>query len=196
MKKLLTIISLIFITSCSSNSFTYLQKPTSITKNQTKYYVADVDIKFVDGLYHKARGEVAVFNLPKSMHKDFSAYPNQEELSEIFKNAFEKKLKEKEIYSDNKEDPNTLELSFKADYERLGIAWSKTAYNFFAISHEAIISKNKKEIARSKVSNYKAKRGSVSNLKSIFAQKGPEDEIEDINIVTESLVREISNLGK
>lgn len=49
MKKLLTAACLIFITSCSSNSFTYLKNPTPITKNQTKYHITDVDVKFVQG---------------------------------------------------------------------------------------------------------------------------------------------------
>lgn len=55
-------------------------------------------------------------------------------------------------------------------------------------------------IAKSVVKSYKAPRNLfseyISNLKILFAKKGPEDEIEDLNITLEKIANELKNFDK
>lgn len=191
-------LALFLLSSCAGNSFKYSEKPTTIVNGKSKYYVADVKIKFVEGMLRKAKGELLAINSP-AMKKDFSNYPNEQKISEIVKQILETKLKEKGIYSSDPKDANAYSISMKADYERIGLLWSKTAYHSFIMSHDITVSKEGKEVARSVYSNYKAKRGYfaefASNAKTLAGAKGSQDEIEDLNIVIADTAKELSELG-
>lgn len=198
-KKISLVLLAFFLSSCAGNSFKYTEKPTPIVRGKSKFYVSEVNIKFVSGMLSKARGEIFTFQLPEAMKKDFSSYPDEKKVSVIFKELLEKKLQEKEIYSSDQKNSDTFTVVMKADYERLGLLWSKTAYHSFIMSHNIVVLKDGKEVARSVLSNYKAGRGYfddiASNAKVIAANKGPKDEEEDINIVVSGIAKELSELG-
>ncbi len=187
-KNLIFRIQILFIlslTNCSGNSFHYVKYSPAVFKESPKYHVESVLLELST----------------KSKKRIFANYPTQEKLTEIIRESFIKKLQEKDIYSANKNDLNNFALDVKIKYKRIGIIYSKTAYHSFRISHEiTIINRDGEIIAKSIMKNYKAPRNLffeyISNIKILFAKKGPEDEIEDLDIALEEIVNRLKKFGK
>ncbi|MDA9231333.1 YajG family lipoprotein [Rickettsiales bacterium] len=190
MKKLLIITCFIFIASCSSNSFTYLQKPTPIVKNQTHYCVSNVDVKFVEGKAKKLEGNAISFK-----RGQYSGYPNEKEMASIIKEIINQDLKDLNIYSGNKN--NSLNISLEIEYERLlNDTFSNLSYHNFAMSHKAQILKDGKVVAESNSKDYTVKRFPFELLiRASSGNNGPQNEVKDLNKVLKGLVKEIYNLG-
>jgi hypothetical protein len=190
MKKLLTVACLIFITSCSSNSFTYLKNPTPITKNQTKYHVTDVDIEFVEGKAKRLEGNMVSFK-----RGQYPGYPNEKEMAVIIKDILDQDLKDLNIYSSDKS--NSLSISLEIEYERLlNDTFSSLSYHNFVMSHKAKILQNGKVIATSDSKDYTTKRLPFELLvRASSGNNGPQNEVKDLKKALNNLVKEIYNLG-
>lgn len=190
MKKLLIITCFIFIASCSSNSFTYLQKPTPIVKNQTRYHISNIDVKFVEGKAKILEGNAISFK-----RGQYPGYPNEKEMASIIKDIINQDLKDLNIYSSNKS--NSLSISLEIEYERLlNDTFSSLSYHNFVMSHKAQILKDGKVMAKSNSKDYTVQRLPFELLiRASSGNNGPQNEVNDLKKVLKSLVKEIYNLG-
>ena len=188
-RKYLVILSVIFISSCGhSNSF-IIDSPNK----DTKYNISSLEVKFREDLY--TPNDIRI-----NSNKDFSAYPNEKALTKIIKEILERKLKEQNIYSADAKNSETLKLKVNIDYQRLGIAWSKSAFHSALIKHKIDVMKNDVRVAQSVAGPYKVTRSYFSQAavdqKTIFALRGPNDEVEDLEIAADVIAKELLQLAK
>ncbi len=209
MKNITAILIVIFLTSCSGH-INYVKKPTPIVKNESKYYVNNVNVK-LNGDYGKSSGSGS------GVVNEWSKFPNESEMSKNMKNILIDRLKEKNIYSENKLETNVFLVNLDVQYKRIGIFNKKNTFSSFEMSHNVeVYDQNKELVAQGFFGPYKVSYATYNcgllkniitlfgcsayyetkNTIKVFAGKGPEDEIEEIGIVLNSLVKDIKDLGK
>lgn len=195
MKKLsLILVFLAFVTSCSANSFFQYRKDVLLDQNvQAKFYISDIRINIQD------RKSAFIPFLPKFMKDDFSSYPDSAQLSKKFHRILEDKLKAADLYSDNKNNPQTFAIAFDfKNYQRVPSFLKGNAYAFFMGDYKFSIFKNNEEIAFNECVNCRLV-GSFKEVKQgnrvFFMTGGVEEEMEDLNSLAEIFVSKLRNFG-
>jgi hypothetical protein len=198
--KITLLLSFIFLLeACSSTPksiFVYNQQTPTKVDQRSKYRVIALDVKISKD--PKSLEVLWNGNVPSFLKKDFSKYPDEKKLSEIMKTIFQQKLKERDLYSEDVKSPNVFDVEIKFDYKRRGTLL-KNAYAVFVMSHEIVISKNGKEVAKSIASDYT--RGgyigdAIVGQRIMFMYGGPKEEINDLNEVFVWITRELQKSAK
>lgn len=196
-KVFITLISILFLSSCAHNgSSARIKDPEQITKDETKYYISDVKIKFSEGMLNRATNQ----DFSGFMNKDFSSYPDEKELSKILKNLLEENLTKKNLLSSSTDKSESFSIIINADYERLGVMWFKTAYNSFIISYDVEIYNKKEKLTtlskRDQVISVNILFKFFHDLKAVFGLRNQKDEVSDLNILAKSIASYVSEYGK
>ncbi len=129
-------------------------------------------------------------------------YPNQEKLKEIFKEKIIFSLKEENLYSAQKNDPNVFEADFSINYVRAFMAFTSDKYAGSSLEGYKIkVIKNEELIAnRSNNQHYFVNQGLLGNLKKIaknLTLSGNEnDELKEINAFADGIAKDLKMLGK
>jgi hypothetical protein len=123
------------------------------------------------------------------MQNNFSNYPNSNELAQIITKNLETELKNKNLYSAEKNDPQTYELSvIFNDYKRVSSFFKGDAFAFFIFSEKISVLKNGEEIASNecrecKITSYT--KDFSHGFKVLFSTGSQKDELEDLEILAE-----------
>lgn len=184
MKKLIFIFSLILsilILGCSSR-YTYYEKPISIKKGVTKYYLKD---------------PVVVLTLGHGAIPGDKTFASQEELTAQFKKSLTQYLSNQKILAASQAD-SYADLEIKIEFERIynygGKALNKPIlYYWFGIKKDGklLVSYNSEK----GFINYGRIKEMAVMAKIIAFQRDAEAELDDVKFISEKISEQIADIG-
>lgn len=182
MKKLLLLLSAFVVASCVSSHHTYQADSISLKKGKSTYYVKNVTVNLTLG--HGA--------IPGD-----TSFSNKEELEKQFAKSLSTALKRKgQLASDLSNADAELEITI--DYKRT-FNYGGKALNKPQISHLVNIYKDGEKLVSLNQNNYTTKysyfKEIAVNAEIASFNWGADDELQDINLISESIADEISNVG-
>ena len=176
---ILAVIAIAVLAGCGSSNI-YLVKPTPIKKEQSKYYLQNVDLV----LDHASKKE-----------ETRAIYLNQEELKKSFEKAINSELKEQGAYSEN-----DLKLSVKMIYWRVFNIGQKKL-NKPQFQYTIYVSDQNDTLLASygipwSTTKYSAFKDFSVNVQISAFQRDEKDEPEDIALIAKTLVKELREIGE
>lgn len=179
-KKIILIVALVFaFTGCGSSKYNYTVEPTPLKKNESKYKLSKVNLKFSnDGISNS------------------NNFPSESEVKSLFENDIKKYLKENNIYSDK-----GYLLNIDLNYDRKFINTEGTSLNRPHFSYKVnITDKDGTNVANYRIAKSTTKYGYFGEIKVNLQigtyQRKADGEKEDIDLITKTLVKEIMDIGK
>ncbi len=191
-------IAVLSIISCSAknyNPFYYTKNPTPIVKNQAKYYVSEVNVKFN---YEKSLTNMILSDSAENRKKTFANYPDEKQLAQMIKNMLEDRMREQGIYAENSQDKQSFALKVDLDYTRV-MTFLNIGYATFKASYDLSIFKNKEQLAEMKrvdqvITSPSHDNAVGSRLMFMYGDKTEEEQ--DLVKLTDIFVRNLKNLGE
>jgi hypothetical protein len=185
MKKLilaLSLISSILLAGCSSR-YTYHEKPTPIKKGVTKYYL---------------KNPVVNLTLGHGAIEGDKSFANQEALAAQFKKSLTQYLNEKNLLAQNEASAGAV-LEITINFNRV-FNYGGKALNKPQFSYQVNIRKNEKLLVSYSVPTQSPTRGRILdiayNAKISAFQRGAEDELKDVILISETISDEIAEIGE
>ena len=182
MKLLFSLIMAVVLTGCASDPYVYYVKPTPLKSNQTKYFLKDVKVTLKLG--HGA--------IPGD-----KTFASQEKLLGQFKKYLVKHLKKHNILA-KKSSTETPNVEIYIDYTRR-FNYGGKALNKPEVSHKVIVSNKSGKIASFALNNYTTKyayfEDTAVNLQIALFTWDAEDEVKDVELISEMLAEDLANLG-
>lgn len=184
MKKIflaLSIVSSILFIGCSSR-YTYHEKPTPIKKGVTKYFLKDTTVNLTLG--HGA------LNGDKT-------FANQDLLTDQFKKGLVKYLTEKKLLAASEAASDAV-ITVRIDFTRF-YNYGGKALNTPKFSYYVHILKNEKLLVSYSIPESIVTRGYfldiAYNAKIAAFQRGADDELKDVDLISENISKVIAEIG-
>lgn len=178
----LSLISSILFIGCSSR-YTYHEKPTSIKKGVTKYYL---------------KNPVVNLRLGQGAIENDITFASQNELSDQFKKNLTQALIENNLLAYDEAIPDAI-LEITIDFTRI-FNYGGKALNKPKFSYQVNIKKNEKLLVSYSVPEQVPTRGRMLdipyNAKISAFQRGAEDELKDVILISKIISDEIAEIGK
>ena len=184
-KNLVVLAGVMLMCGCATNStaYRYAENAQPITEKQAQYFISDINVK-IDQV------------------KSIAGYPNETELAQIFKTKLEDGLaKQNKLVAADSVD--ALGVAFDIRYKRVfsgegfGMAG---AVGRPVVAIESKILNDGKIIASYSQENVTTNHGLFGNFATIGKQlsqsAGPEEELKDIDILTQGMVDNLVNIGR
>ncbi len=182
MKKLLLILSVLVVTGCVSSPSMQDAESIPLEKGKSSYYLKNITVNLTLG--HGA--------IPGD-----DSFSNEEELTKQFNNSLSMALKKKGILASDSSSADA-ELEITIEYKR-NFNYGGKALNKPRISHLVNIYKDGKKLVSFGQDNYTTKysyfKELAVNAEIASFNWGADDELQDINLISEAIVDEISNVG-
>jgi len=199
MKRILTIIAILALTSCASTEYSYINKNLrkEVALQKDKIFIKDFDLvlneKRINGL--------------TSANNITSDYLNTAQMKKLMRNNIISRLKSDDIYS-NINDKDSYKYEVFIEVSRNFMAFSSNKYAGLEIKKIDIKVFKNNNLFASKlleggfgkgIINCGHNRGFFENLativKTVTAQKGVEDERKDVEYCGEAIYNTIKKLG-
>lgn len=205
--KFISITALVFLASCSGNSFKYqspyFKKQHLLKKNETTYAISKLEVKLLKtkSIQTSNMFEPTMFITDIKNPNHF----NEEELNKIFLKKFENALKKRSIYFVNEANKsNVANLEIAINYirpaKKIGTESYKNKYSSSVLDSTITIIKNDTEIAASRMGNVTTQCSMFCQMnndhKSIFGQKDANDEERDIERFAEIIADDLKKFTK
>ena len=182
-KNILIFIVISLAVGCAGSPYTNHAKQIPWEKGKSKYYLGSLDI-------HLTLGHGAI--------PGDTSYSTEEQLEEQFKKAITAALTNKGIFTADSSAADAS-LDIRLDYTRT-FNYGGKALNKPRISHVVDIMKDGEKLVTLSKSNYTTKYSYFEemavNVKIASFNWGAEDELKDINLISENIANDLFNVGK
>lgn len=185
MKKIIIVfsfISSVVFIGCSSR-YVYHEKPTPIKKGITKYYLKNPVVRLTLG-HGAIEGD--------------KTFANQDALVVQFKKSLTQYLEEKKLLSSDETKSDAV-IEITIDFNRT-FNYGGKALNKPKFSYQVNIKKNEKLLVSYSVPEQVPTRGKILdiayNTKIAAFQRGAEDELKDVSLISETISNEIAEIGE
>ena len=183
MKNTLLLALALVLVGCSSSPYVYHVKPTQLQSNETKYAINSVVVNLELG--HGA--------IPGD-----ETFATQEQLVEQFTASLTTHMKDKGIYVTEKDNSQFL-VDFEIDFVRT-FNYGGKALNKPKISHRVSVSDNTQSLASFSRNDYTTSYGTFGDtavsLEILASSWDEEDEPQDVDRISEYLIKDLAELGK
>ncbi len=182
-KDILVLIAFTLAVGCAGSPYTDHAKQIPWEKGKSKYYLGSLEV-------HLTLGHGAI--------PGDTSYSTEEQLEEQFKKAITAALTNKGIFTS---DPSTADasLDIRLDYTRT-FNYGGKALNKPKISHDVDIMKDGEKLVTISKGSYTTKYSYFEeiavNVKIAAFNWGAEDELKDIDLISENIANDLFNVGK
>jgi hypothetical protein len=180
--KLFLIFIAFVVVGCSSSPYTYHEKPISLKKGQSSYYLKDITVNLTLG-----HGAISGDN----------TFANKEEMAKQFESALNMALKEKGILATSSSNADA-DIEVIIDYKR-NFNYGGKALNKPHLSHQVNIYKGSKKLVSFNASKYTTKysyfKDLAVNIEISAFNWGADDELQDIEFISKTIVDDLSKVG-
>jgi len=177
---LLLLAIVISMSGCSSSMYHYAVKPTPIKEGDSKYVIRNIDLKLEHG---------------EGRNLENKTFKTDEELKNSFKSFIEQALKNESMLGNNEDFKVDISINYKRTYSYGGNALSKPKFDYVV----KIYSADNKLLANFSIpkstTKYSMFKELAVNAEIIIFKWDAEDEPQDIELISNTLVRELSELG-
>ncbi|MEZ8826513.1 hypothetical protein AB6E04_19325 [Vibrio amylolyticus] len=181
MKKILSILSVLLVSACSSSPYTYHVEPTPLKKQETKYSIAEVNVNLTQG-----------YNGDASLEK----FATQAEVQELFRKTLESNLNDAGVLA--RDDETEVNLVIDIDYVRT-FNHGGESLNKPEVSHNVTIISGSEKLASFSQGKYTTKYGYLKdlavNMEITAFSWDEEDEPQDIELISKLIAQDILNVG-
>lgn len=185
MKKIILVLSLVssvLLMGCSSR-YVYHEDPTTLKKGISKYYL---------------KNPVVNLKLGHGAIEGDKTFANQDALASQFKKELTKYLTEKNLLASNEAGADAA-IDITIDFTRI-FNYGGKALNKPKFFYNVNIKKNGKLLVSYSVPEQSPTRGKIVdiayNAKIAAFQRGAEDELKDVSLISETISEEIAEIGK
>lgn len=173
----------ILLTACASSPYKYHVEPTPLEKGKSTYYLGNVSVDLTIGNGGKENDE---------------RFASQQDLEQSFLTFLMEKMNEEGVLAQTPADADAI-LSVEIDYTRT-FNHGGNALNKPRVSYTVSAFKDMELLASYSVDEFTTSYGGIKNALvnaqiAAFAW-GAEDEPKDIELISELISEEISELGK
>lgn len=171
------------LAGCATTPYEYHVEPTPIEKGVTTYRLQSLDVDLQNGRNERpVRGP----------------HVTEDVLNEQFREDIRTHLADRGLLA-SEGDENVVALDIDIHYQRRFV-WTTSALVRPWISHEVEIKRDGKVLAsttsRTYTTSYHLFKDAFREIGILFLMSGPEDEREDVALVSEVLVRDLAELGE
>ena len=175
---LATLMALIF-TGCGGSMYHYDVNPTPLKKGQTKYVLNTVNLTLAHGHGRNLQN---------------NTFANEEELKKSFEVFITQALKEKDLFAENGYKLD-IDMNYTRTYNYGGNALNKPQF-FYVVK---VLDTNNKLIASFSIprstTKYSYAKDIAVNMQIGFFKWKAEEEPQDIELISKTLVKELYELG-
>lgn len=173
----------LFLTACSSSPYQYHVEPTTLEKGKTQYVLGDVTVKLTLGLGGKSND---------------ARFASEEVLTQSFKDYLTTELQNKKILALDEVNADAV-LNVSIDYERR-FNYGGNALNKPYVSFTANVTKDEQLLASFGESGFTTKydyfKDIAVNAQIAIYKWGAEDEPQDIELISKTIVDDAYQLGR
>jgi hypothetical protein len=177
---LLSIIVAVGITGCGGSMYNYKVEPTPIKQESSKYIIRNVSLKLNHG---------------HGRNLENKTFKNEDELKKSFVILLNKELKKQSLLGDNKSFQVDIDIDYTRKYNHGGNALNKPEF-FYTVR---IYNLENKLLADFTIPRSTTKYGyfkdAAVNLEIAVFEWNAEDEPQDIELISKTLIKELSQLG-
>jgi len=183
--KIMAIFIALGMAGCASSPYTYHVEPTPLVAGQSKYSLGDVDVN------------LSITGWPRP--KDESLFATEQELNQEFLSSLKKHLENKGIKAVSS-DQADAKINISIDFSRGYHPIADNALIKPKIRHSITIVKDGQKLVTTSNGPYETKyayfKDIAVNHEITFGTWDYEDEPRDIDLISELIVEDISNIGK
>jgi hypothetical protein len=169
-----------WFTGCGSSMYNYSIKPTPIKQGEAKYVLKSINLKLEHG---------------SGRNSENKTFKNENELKQSFEKFVTKELKKQSLLGGENSFKVTIDMNYKRTYNYGGNALNKPQF-FYTVK---VYNLEDKLLANFSVPKSTTKYGTFKEIAvnaeiSVFKWDA-EDEPQDIELISKTLVEELSELG-
>lgn len=177
---LLVVLTTILFTGCGSSMYSYKVEPTPIKQGKSKYTIKSIDLKLEHG---------------HGQNIDNKSFKSENELKNSFKEFISKELVAQNLLGDNNSLQIDIQINYKRTYNYGGNALNKPEFSYTV----SIYTEDSKLLADFTIPKsttiYSTFENMAVNAQIATFNWDAEDEPKDIELISKTLVKELSELG-
>lgn len=171
---------IVSFTGCSSSTYVYNVKPTPIKQGVSKYSIRNIDLKLVEG---------------EGKNVENKTYISESELKNSFKAFIDKALLEKSMLADAASLQLDIDINYTRVYNYGGNTLNKPEFVYTVKVYNADNVLLATATIPKSTTFYGRFKDMAVNLEIATFQWDAEDEPQDVELISKTLVRELSEIG-
>ena len=177
----LLIIAALGITGCGSSIYNYNVTPTPLEQGTSKYTINDISLNLTHGHGYNINNKT---------------FKTEEQLKYSFKKFLNDELENQALLGDENSFKLNIDINYMRKYNYGGNALNKPEFDYTV----SVYNSNEKLLATYSIPRSTTKYGYFKdisvNLEIGLFQWNAEDEPQDIKLISKTLIKELSELGK
>jgi len=177
---LLLLVVMISMSGCGSSMYNYVVKPTPIKKGASKYVIRNIDLKLEHGYGRNTENKT---------------FKTESELKNSFKSFIEKALTNSSMLGSGKDFNIDLNINYKRIYNHGGNALNRPHFYYTVKVYDSNNTLLVDYSISKSTTKYSTFKDMAVGTEIAAFQWDAEDEPQDIELISNTLVRELSELG-